>query len=136
MSAGTVHEDIRLAGRQALLAVEGLPGAVAWEGEPFEIPRAPWLRERMVTVQSMPVANGLELHRCLLVYTPHWPSEDGPAAVERFAGTLRAAFPPGRALIHDDTKATVFRAERGDLDVRPDFISLPVRVTVQAYIRA
>lgn len=134
MTVATFHTSVRSGWRQALMSVDGIPAAVAWEARHFEpVVGTPWIRETFRPVTSAVRAlgaGGTVSHRMLAVATLFYPAGQGTAAIEAAAGALLAGIPPARSIVHSGVAAMVLQAERGPLISEPDWISCPVSFTL------
>lgn len=141
MSAATVHSEIRAAGRQALLAIAGLPAMKHWEGSPFsETLGTPYVREQCNPISSLVRSVGASgasgrtvAHTVALNYSPTFPPGAGTLPLEQAVGLIMAAFQAGGHISYGATSAYVVQCERSGLRQEPDWLSCTVTVTVVAY---
>lgn len=133
----TLHTDLRAALRTILLAVAGLPSGRAWEGVAFTpTPNQAWLRESLRPISSIPKALGVGgtiEHTLTYNISLFYPAGGGTLTIEQMAGAIVQAMMPGTSLVYGTTKGTILRSERSPLVIEPQWISVPLAVTANAY---
>ncbi|CAB4122354.1 Protein of unknown function DUF4128 [uncultured Caudovirales phage] len=133
----TVHSDLRSAFRARLQAINGLPSGRAWEGRSYA-PQigTPFIRESFRPISSTVRAvgiGGLIAHKMTGNLNLFFPAGKGTADVEQAAGLILAAFAPGTSLVYGPSSGVILQAERSPILQEPDWISVPLTITVYAY---
>lgn len=133
-----LHGQLIIGCRQHLLTLPVLPASRAWWDRGF-VPTVgtPWLRETWRPVLSVPAGPGtqaLEEHRILYELAPHYPAIDGgPAAASAMADAIRRHFRAGVFVSYGQSFGTVFRCERGPMQISADWASFLVTATIVMY---
>jgi hypothetical protein len=136
MSAQTIHIHMRAAARALLQTVQGLP-AVAWEGKRYTAKvGVPFIRESMRPSLSIPRAlgrGGTISHTMTLYLVLFYPIGEGTLAAEDMAGKIVAKFPPGLSLVYSGSSGVITQSQRRAIITEPDWLSLPVEISITAY---
>ena len=140
MSVETVHADLRAAIRQRLISMTGIPDAdhIAWEGWAYKpVVGQPFMREALRPLGSKVRAlgrGGTIAHKVTSNLTLVYPAGKGTLEIEAAAGRLLAGFAPGGpSLVYGSTAGSIQEAERLALLQEPDWLTLPVVITITAY---
>lgn len=117
--------------------VAGLPQDRHWEGEIFSPTQGrPFVDEKFDLVFSAGRGigpNGIIEHRLLGVATFNWPVGFGTLAVDKIGGVCRRLFKRGTVLVYDASRGTVQSSEEAPLITGPQWLQLPVKVTITAF---
>ena len=135
----TAHIELRQALRQRLIGLSGLPPEAqrAWEGRSFTPTKnTPWLRERLMPLDSRVVApghGGYEEHTVTYQISLFHPPGTDTQALELLAGRVRKHFQPGTPIFHGWIKAWSQQATRSAVLAEPDWLQVAVSVRVMAH---
>lgn len=139
MSAETIFQDVRVAFRAALKAVDAGAREYSWEGFTY-YPKVgePFWTEVLLPISSTAVAvgNRAEIRHVIQATVTLWyPSGRGTDQIETVAGKVLGAFRPGTPLEVGVNQAFVRSAERRPINSDAGYLSLVVIVTIVAYSR-
>jgi hypothetical protein len=133
VSAARVHPEMRSGARALLLKSPELPTSAAWEGVPYKPALGvAWFEEQCVPIDSTPISNGMTLHEVLFIVKLNYPASGGTLDVELEAGELLDLFKVGTRFSHGATDVLCTRVNRDRVLSQPDWVSVVVKVRMQA----
>lgn len=114
-----------------------LPKGVAWEDELFSpTDGKPYVSESVRNISSLTRGlgrGGYQAHTVSADFVVNYPARNGARGAELMAGAMVDLFQPGTALVYGSSSGTVMQAQTRPLLKAPDFIGVPVSVTVTGY---
>lgn len=136
MGIETFHSNIRAGIRARLITLADLP-AMAWEAREFSpVKGTPYISETLRPVSSRVRAlgrGGNQAHTLIQTFGLFFPANQGTTASDALAGKLLKLFEPGTGIAYGGDTAMVQEAERMALVTQPDWINVPVIVTMTGY---
>ena len=136
MGIETFHANIRAGIRTRLLTLSPVP-SIAWEGEAYApTVGVPYVAETLAANGSRVAAigrGGNISHALLQTFGLFFPANAGTNAADALAGRLLKLFEPGTGIVHGGDQAMVQEAERLGLVTQPDWINVPVIITLTGH---
>lgn len=137
MSIETFHLNIRAGLRARLMTLPGGLPDMAWENEAYS-PKVgtPYIAETLIANSSRVRAlgkGGNTGHQLLLTLTLNFPANTGTNPSDALAGKLLALFSPGTGIVYGGDQAMVQEAEKLGVQQQPDWIKVPVIITLTGY---
>ena len=137
-SAMTVDRALttEAAGASATIKAQ-LPQGRKWEGQAYAPTKGQrYISEMVRSIDSTVRAlgdGGTISHLLTANFTLNYPSGKGTLGIERMAGALLYLFRPSVRMTYGANSAVITKAERASLLEAPDWLSIPVIITLVAY---
>lgn len=128
----SLYQDIRGALTARALTASGLPAARAYEGVPSDpTVGTPYVSFTLLPTQERPATLGQAgdtLRQGMFQVSLFYPAGSGTGTAEAMADTVKGVFVPGTDLTQGSTTVRIRYAERGQVQMQPDFLMVPVTI--------
>jgi hypothetical protein len=128
----SLYQDIRGALTTRANTTTGLPASKAYEGLAFDpVIGTAYVAYSLIPTLERPASvglDGLTLRQGLFQVSLFYPSGSGTGTAESKADDVKSKFVPGTYLTQNTTTVRIRYAERGQCQIEPDWIMVPVTV--------
>lgn len=126
------HKNVRLALRNILLGVAGLPAQQAWENRDFTTPEdSDWIRDTYLAGDDILRANNRLVSNGIYAVDIFTPRGNGTEEIEDLADDIKSAFKAGTQVADPDIQ--IIRSNRGTGEPDGNWYKMPVRIAFRTF---